>query len=73
MDGAMTDGSSPSARHRHDDDPDEILWDPAEIDAAPASSADAPDAAPSAATDPDGADRTAGSSVPDASPDGPPA
>ena len=53
IDGAMTDGSSPSARHRHDDDPDEILWDPAEIDAAPASSADAPDAAPSAATDPD--------------------
>ncbi len=73
MDGAMTDGSSPSARHRHDDDPDEILWDPAEIDAAPASSADTPDAAPSAATDPDGADRTAGSSVADASPDGPPA
>ena len=72
LDGAMTDGSSPSARHRHDDDPDEILWDPAEIDAA-GESADAPDAAPAAATDPDAADRDRRLVDPDGSPGGPPA
>jgi hypothetical protein len=73
MDGAMTDGSSPSARHRHDDDPDEILWDPAEIDAASSSVGGAPDVGPSAAADPGTIDGATGPSAPDAPRDGPPA
>ncbi len=69
----MTDGSAPPARHRHDDDPDEVLWDPADIDAASSSVDGAPDEGPSAAADPGTIDGAAGPSAPDAPRDGPPA